>query len=389
MARKTELPPSDLDRDGPARDERRSGLSTGSKVFLVFLVLIVGGVGGGLWYANQQLAGEPGPGDPVTVEVERGANAAAIGEQLADEGIVRNALAFRLVARSRSLDANLAAGTYELETGMSVDEAIDALLGGPQLPETLRFTVPEGLSIEPTLETLGEQFDQYSADDFRAVLDERIEAGENREGVLKLPGWVPDLQAFPAEVRYPFEGLLFPETYEVFADETPQQILQRMIEQTSQVMASVPEEAIVVAAEQGIDRYEGLILASLVERETRVDDERDEVASVMLNRLESGQPLQIDATVLYALGKWKERVLVEDTNVESPYNTYENPGLPPTPIAGAGRAAIMAAFQPADTPFNYYVLAPECDGTHQFAETFDQHRANVAEFRESGRCQEG
>lgn len=388
MARKSSTPTTEYTDENTVGDQRRSGLSTGSKVFLVFLVLILGGVGGGLWYVNQQLAGEPGPGDPVTVQVERGANAASIGQQLASEDVVRNALAFRLVARSRSLDANLAAGTYELETGMSVDEAIDALLGGPQLPEAMRFTVPEGLSVELTLETLDEQFPQYSQEDFRAVLDERINAGGNADGVLQLPGWVPDLQSFPAEVRYPFEGLLFPETYEVFADAPPQRILQRMIDQLAEVTAAVPEEAVAAAEERGISRYDGLILASLIERETRVDDERDAVSGVIYNRLERGMPLQIDATVLYALGKWKERVLTEDTNVESPYNTYENQGLPPTPISGAGQAAIMAAFQPADNPFVYYVLAPACDGSHQFAETLDQHNANVAEFRDSGRCQE-
>lgn len=361
-------------------------MSTGSKVFLTLIVLVVGGLGGGLWFVNDQLSGTPGGGTPVAVEVPSGATAGGVADQLVEEGVVKNALVFRLVARTRDLGSQLRAGTYDLETGMSVDEAIDALLEGPAPIVTTRFTVIEGLSIPLTLESLARQFDAYTEADFQAVLDERLAAGTNEEGTLQLPDWVPPLGELPSEVRHPFEGLLFPETYEVLLEETPLQILQRMVDQTDRVMRAIPQEDIAAARQRGVSRYEGLIIASLIERETRVNDERPVVSSVIANRLEDGQLLQIDATVLYALGKWKARVLNEDTSVPSPYNTYVTPGLPPTPIAGAGAASLAAAFAPAETPFRYYVLAPECDGTHVFAETLDEHNRNVARFRESGRC---
>jgi UPF0755 protein len=102
--------------------------------------------------------------------------------------------------------------------------------------------------------------------------------------------------------------------------------------------------------------------------------------------MDEGMRLQIDATVLYARGEHTDRVLFEDTEIDSPYNTYAIDGLPPTPISGAGRAAIEAAFDPEDVSYRYYVLDPACDGTHVFADTLDEHNSNVAAFRDAGGC---
>ena len=370
-------------------------LSTGSKVFLVVLVVLLGGVGFGLYYVNDQLSGEPGEGEPVPLTIEQGSTSAEIGQKLEQEGVIKNALAFRLVVRTQG--TTFQAGDYELRTGMSVDEAIEALGSGPQERETFRFTVREGLAVPLILEELAAGIPQYSVEDFRQVLDERIQGGADGDGVLQLPEWMPEPGSFGAEVGHPFEGLLFPETYEMFAEATPQDILQRMIDQTARVMSEIPQDRVRQLGElvesDHSPQYTGLIIASLIERETRVNDERTMVSSVIYNRIRENQPLQIDATVLYALGKWKERVLTEDTEVDSPYNTYPNPGdpnpgLPPTPIANAGRSSIEAAFMPDDTEFLFYVLSPECDGTHQFAKTLDEHNANVREFREAGRCLE-
>lgn len=343
-------------------------LGRGAKVLLVALAAVVALAGAGLGYVVWLLGGEAGQGDPVVVEVTSGQTAADIGRELADQGVVRSALAFRLVARSRALDSRLAAGTYDLETGMGVQEAIDTLLGGPREPETLRVRVEEGLTVALTLERLAEQT-PHSVDDYRAVL---------RSGSLELPDWVP--QQFGPEVREPYEGLLFPETYQVLADATPQQILQRLVNQLTRELDAVPAERVRAATELGRSRYDMLILASLVERETRVDDERDMVSAVLRNRLEREMLLQIDATVLYALGRHEARVLEEHLQVDSPYNTYQVAGLPPTPIAGFGRASLAAAFDPADSDALYYVL--ECGSQrHVFARTLDEHNRNVAAYR--------
>lgn len=361
-------------------------MSTGSKVFLSLLVAVFAVVGGGLWYVNDQISGEPGEGDPVTIQVRQGASAGRIGQALVDEDVVKNALAFRLIARNRDLDTNLQAGSYELETGMSVDEAIDVLLAGPIEPDQIRFTIPEGLTVSEILDRLDQQFDDHAVEDFRRVLDDRLAAGENGEELLRLPDWVPPLQDFGPEVREPFEGLLFPQTYDVFADATPLVVLQKMVDMLDQVVEGIPTGLKDTAEDRGQSTYEMLVLASLVERETRVDTERKTVSGVIDNRLEEGMLLQVDATCLYAIGEQRERVLRADCEVESPYNTYVTPGLPPTPISNVGEASLRAAFSPEENPFRYYVLAPECDGSHRFAETLDEHNRNVRAFREADRC---
>lgn len=339
-------------------------------------------VGGGLWWVDQQLSGVPGPGEPVEFTIEEGATAAQVGAALEERGVVRNGLGFRLVARSRDLDSRLLAGTYDLETGMSVDEAINALLAGPREPEALRFTVREGLSVPLTLAELADQT-PHGVGDYRAVLDARLEAGGNAPDLLRLPEWLPDPSRLPDTVRDPFEGMLFPETYAVPVDAGPRVVLQRMVDQLAEEMREQVED---LDASRDLDRYRAMIIASLIERETRVADERGTVSGVIHNRLEAGMPLQIDATVLYALGRHRERVLTEDTEVASPYNTYQHPGLPPSPIAGFSAASLDAALRPADVEFRYYVLSPECDGSHVFATSLDEHRENVAAYRDAGRC---
>jgi len=360
-------------------------ISRGSKVFLVVIAIAVGVVFGALSWVNWLLGGDPGPGDPVVVEVTAGATAGSIGELLADEGVVRSALAFRLVARSRGLDANLQAGDFELETGMSVDEVIDALLDGPPQRPTYRFTVEEGLTVAQTLDRLAAQT-PHTVADYQGLLDARLAADADGPGLLDLPDWVPALSSFGPEVRQPFEGMFFPETYEMFADASALAVLQRMLDQLTVVTDGLPPDADATFADRGLTRYQAFVIASLIERETRVEAERVVVSGVIANRLGRGMLLQLDATCLYAIGGHKERVLQEDCEVDSPYNTYVTAGLPPTPISGVGKASILAALEPADVTFLYYVVAPECDGTHRFAASLDEHNRNVAALREAGGC---
>jgi UPF0755 protein len=357
-------------------------LSRGSKWFLGLCVVLALGLGAGLLYLDGRLGGtDVEPGQPVELTVERGESVRSVGDQLSDHGVVRSASRFRSAAADAQLDRHLQPGVYELETGMDAETAVQALLDGPSEPASVRFTIPEGLPVELILERLGEAFDDYEEADFRAVLDERTEAGENAEGVLRLPDWAPEPAEAGEEIIEPYEGLLFPETYEVGLDATPAAVLQRMVDHTGTVMDRV-------LAETDDDRspYEILITASVVERETRVDDERPRVAGVIANRLEDGMRLQVDATVLYARGEHVERVLIEDTEIDSPYNTYQASGLPPAPIAAPGEASLRATVQPEEHEYHFYVLAPECDGSHQFAEDESGHQANVAEFRDAGRC---
>jgi UPF0755 protein len=358
-------------------------LTRGSKWFLAFCGLLLAGVGAGLLYLDGRLGGnDVEPGQDVELVVEPGDSVRAVGDYLADQGVVRSATRFRSAASDAELDRRLQPGEYDLVTGMSADEAVEALLAGPARSASVRFTIQEGLAIEVIISRLGEQFDAYDEAEFRAVLDERTEAGGNEEGLLQLPDWAPEPAEADDEIEEPYEGLFFPETYEVGPDATPLEVLQMMANQTASVMDRLVEEH----GAEDADRYELLIHASLIERETRVDEERPRVAGVIANRLDDGMRLQVDATVLYALGEHTEWVLYEDTDVDHPYNTYQVDGLPPGPIAAPGAAAIAAALDPEEHDYRFYVLAPECDGSHQFAEDMDQHNAYVAEFREADRC---
>ncbi|MEX0869106.1 MAG: endolytic transglycosylase MltG [Nitriliruptoraceae bacterium] len=361
-------------------------LSRGSRWFLAgVLVLVAAGAGTLAWIDANLFGSGVEPGIAVDYEVTEGQTVRAVGEDLAERGVVSSAVRFRFAAEDAGLAARLLPGTYALETGMSNDEVIEILAEGPPPPPTVWFTVPEGLPVELTLERLASQFDGYDVDDFREVLDARRDAGANGEGLLRLPEWLPEPAEFSDETE-PFEGVLFPETYEVLEMAAPRDILQRMVDQLEHVLDEVGADARAAADEAGRSTYDMMIIASLIERETRVDEERSLVSGVIEGRLADGMRLQIDATVLYARGEHTERVLLEDTEIDSPYNTYQVDGLPPTPISGFGAASLHAAYEPADVAYRYYVLDPSCDGTHVFAESLEEHNQNVAAFRDAGGC---
>jgi UPF0755 protein len=367
-------------------------LSRGSRNFLIVLVVGIGLVVAAVLLVGGQLNPIGGddvePGQPVELTVEQGQSVRAVGDRLAELGVIRSSMRFRMAADDAGLAAQLRPGTFELETGMSNDAAIEVLAAGPTGVEgdDVRFTVPEGLTVEQTLARLGDQFDDHTAEDFRAVLDERTAAGGNTDGVLQLPDWVPEPADVGDEVLEPYEGLLFPQTYDVRREATARDILQRMVDELARAAENVDDAELASLEERGLTRYEGLVLASLIERETRVDDERELVSGVIANRLAEPMRLQIDATVLYARGEPTDRVLFEDTEIDSPYNTYRVDGLPPTPISGVGNASFLAAYRPQETTSFYYVLDPECDGTHRFADTLEEHNRNVAEFRATDAC---
>ncbi len=356
----------------------------------VGLLVIAAGAAGVWWLDTNVFVDDIEPGQPVEYEVRRGQTVRSVGEELAEAGVIRSPVRFRLAAEEQGLSQTMQPGRYEFVTGMDNEEAIEVLLAGPLAPPQIRFTVQEGLTVEQTLERLAEQFEAYDVADFRAVLDARVEAGSNLPGQLQIPEWVPEPGDIEDDEIEPFEGVLFPETYDVVDDASPRDILQRMVDQLNRTLNAIPDDVVEAAIEdEERTLYDHLIIASLIERETRVDDERRTIAGVIENRLVEGMRLQIDATVVYAMGGGATQIVtLADLEIEHPHNTYRIDGLPPTPIAGVGAASLRAAFEPEDVPYRFYVLDAACDGTHVFAETADEHDANVAAFREAGRCQE-
>lgn len=336
-------------------------LSRGSKGFLVVLVL-AGLLAGGLvvWLNAAPADSGAEEGTPVTVEVPEGADASTVGEQLQDAGVIRSAFAFRLAARFDERANRLRPGSYELAVGMETDEILERLSAVPEAAETFTVTIPEGYTVGQTLERVAEA-GPHSVETLQAALDS-----------VELPPWVP-VDDLPEGAQV-YEGLLFPDTYEFTVVSEPAEIMARLVEQTAIVVDEVDPP-------EGYSPYEVLIIASLIERETRVRNEQEIISSVIHNRLALPMRLQIDATVQYARGEHTDRVLYEDLEIDSQWNTYQVDGLPPTPIAGAGRSAIAAAANPLDTPYLYYVVSDLETGAHAFAESQAEHEANVAEFR--------
>jgi len=303
------------------------------------------------------------PGQPVTIEIPTGSTGQDIGAILAAQGVVRSALEFEVAVRNVDAAQRLQAGTYEMVTLMDPADVVAQLVSGPA-PSVYRVTVIEGLRIGEILTTLAESTPHDYAEYESALLDGSVNSS---------------LRDMPAQPELSdWEGLLFPDTYEFSRTAGPEAILQRMASTMEQRVNSVDWTTFEAL---GYTPYQGVILASLIETEVRVEEERAVVASVIYNRLAEGMPLDIDATVLYALGT--RDVAEFNRDVDSPYNTYLVTGLPPTPIAAPGRASLEAAAAPATSEFFFYVLS-DTEGRHAFATTLDEHNANVAQAREDG-----
>ncbi|MGI8517083.1 MAG: endolytic transglycosylase MltG [Acidimicrobiia bacterium] len=303
------------------------------------------------------------PGLDVEVTVPPGASAVEIGNLLFEAGVIESANEFELTVRDQGIANQLRAGTYQLITGMAVDEVLPRLLRGP-IADAYRVTIPEGLRVTEIIDVLVDS-SGLPRGDFETAL--------TQGGVLS------ELRTMPAAPTLTdWEGLLFPDTYEFLRESGAARILQVLTDTMEERVASVDWTAL---GESGFDIYQGMVVASLIESEVRVADERPLVASVIFNRLREGMPLQIDASVLYGLDT-RDPALFNNES-ESLYNLYKFPGLPPTPIGAPGRASLVAAADPAITEFFFYVLST-AEGGHAFAETFDEHLANIERSRAAG-----
>jgi UPF0755 protein len=356
-------------------------------VVLVALLVIATAIA--LWPSREsgRTAEGPGGGTPVVYEVRSGQSVRSVGDELAELEVIGSTLRFRRIAEEQGLAAVLRPGRFELATGMSAEEAVALLAAGPvegvRRP-TVRVQVIEGLMLGDTLAAVATQHPGIELADLEAVV-EATRAGEG-EG-LTLPDWWPDVTQAPEGVDL-LEGLLWPETYDVFTDADARAVLQRLVDQTVAEMARITDADVDIQGSTRT-RHELMTIASLVERETNVDAERTLVSGVIHGRLSDRMRLEIDATLSYAKGDLTAIPLDVDRQSASPYNTYRVAGLPPGPISGVGRASLTAAAQPEETAFRFYVLAPACDGNHVFSVTFAEHTRHVNAFRaarDAGAC---
>jgi UPF0755 protein len=284
---------------------------------------------------------------------------------LQEQQLIADADLFRLFLRYNGLDASLEAGDYELRRNMNMREIAEALQKANF--EEVIVTIPEGWRAEQVAELLTQQ----------GIMDGALFLATVRRGVGVEH---PLLADRPPGATY--EGYLFPDTYRLPLKATPEDLIARMLENMA---SKIAPNALDLAAGQGYTFYEILTIASIVEREAVVPEERPTIASVYLNRIAQGMYLQADPTVQYAMGYqtdtsqwWKTPVTLEEySQVNSPYNTYLNGGLPPGPIANPGASSIMATLQPAPSSYLFF-MGCGGQGAHLFAEDFATHEANVA-----------
>ena len=352
--------------------------------FVLFVVLGVGAAG--LWLTRQ--IDPPGePGDDVRVALPEDTDASAIGELLEENGVITNASIFRAYLKYKGTATDWLAGRYVFQEDMSFDEAIEVLATGPSGPQEAPFdqvTIPEGYTVFASagLPAPGSLV-QRIVDPDNGI--PRFDQGRIMELLL---GGTLRSQFQPPQGGN-LEGLLFPDTYRLERDETINDLLTQMVQRFDEVAteAGIGNATQLVSQATGgqveITPYQAIIVASLIEREARVPEERPMMARVIYNRLQNGVALGIDASLNYALGH--PATTESELATDSPYNLREVAGLPPTPIAVPGQASLAAAVAPAAGEWMYYVLSDQ-EGHHTFTNTYDEFLDAKAHCQEIGLC---
>ena len=300
-------------------------------------------------YTRQLLPVAPGDKTPIDVMIPDNSNAKQIAALLKQKNLIHSESVFVNFARHDHLDSRLKAGHYRFSRSQSVQEMVRMIADGRVAGNTL--TIPEGFAVAQ----IGELFVSRhicTPDQWTAAVQKQYDydflpqvAGPNR-----------------------LEGFLFPDTYSLPDDVAPEQVINMMLKSFQNVWK---QDFAAQASRKNMGVYQTVVVASMIEREARLDSERKIIAGVIYNRLSKNMPLQIDATVVYALGRHKEMVTYKDLEIDSPYNTYKYAGIPPGPISCPGKASLEAALNPARHSYYYYVA--KGDGSHYFSKTYAEH----------------
>lgn len=312
-------------------------------VFFIILAILIGGFM--LWFREAVLP--VNTTEPVTdiFVIQPGEPIRTIANNLEDEGYIRDSLAFFLLVKRLGIERNIQAGDFRLSTAMSAQDIIEELQHGTI---DVWVTIPEG----------------WRSEEIAIKLTQELA--------------IPEKEF----LQHAEEGYMFPDTYLFPKLASGSAVAEKMRSTFNQKVAKTYLDDI---ESSEFTLQEIVTLASLVEREARFDEERPIVASVLINRLREGMALDIDATLQYALGYqtdekdwWKQALTVEDKEINSPYNTYKYPGLPPGPISNPGLSSILAVLHPADT--NYFYYLHDGDGRIHLAKTYEEHQQNIETY---------
>ncbi len=290
----------------------------------------------------------------VEFEIREGMTLKEISVLLEEKNIIDNAFLFTLFVEQKGKEGSLLPGVYTMKTGSEYKEVLTKITTGEPVI-TYKFTIPEGFTVKEAIERISEEIPFVEYEEFEPVEDISNYNYDFLEGASTL------------------EGFLFPKTYEITIDYKPKDIIEMMLAQYQAETGSLDYS---YAESKGLSRYDVLKIASMVEREAYIPEERTFISAVIHNRLDISMKLDIDAVLCYYLDKWEEGLTNDDKNTDSPYNTYMYAGLPPTPICNPGIASIDAALHPADVDYLYFVVTDSEKHIHSFSSNLEEHEEN-------------
>lgn len=299
---------------------------------------------------------DPSNSDPVIFTVAPGTGLTGIAKQLKAENLIKSELGFKQQAKGMGAETALKAGAYELNPSMDASQIIEKMVKGDIYVEKVKVVIPEGYELQ--------QIEKRLID--AGLIDKAAFEKAMTEGQYDFP----IVNELP-EGKNRMEGFLFPATYQIPKDASEEEIITMMLGAFNK---HFKEEYFARAKELNLSVLEVVTLASIVEREAKLDSERALIAGVFYNRLKVNKQLESCATIQYALGERKTRLYNKDLLIESPYNTYKYRGLPPGPIASPGAKSLEAVLYPEETEFLYFRTTAKGDGSHDFSKTFQEHQ---------------
>lgn len=348
----------------PARFEklRAAVLNLGWKKWTAIAVVAAVLLGAGLFLAfgtsHTIERSDRDAGENIYMVVKPGTTASEISDRLTHLGVIDSRLRFWWLMKLQGDAGKFKTGTYAFTPHMDEQAVLDKLVAGDTT--VVKFTIPEGFGIKEIAKRLADE----------GLVDEQ-------EFLAEAKDFAPyDYMKKRPNVRYAAEGYLFPDTYVIHSDVSAEGIMKMMAEDFDTRLTPALRQQ---AAAKGLSIHDLITLASLVEKEARYDEDRPIIAQVFFKRLQMGMPLQSDTTLQYLMAGPKEDVSIEDTKIDSPYNTYQHEGLPPGPIASPGMKSILAVLNPANTDYLYFVA--DRQGHNHYSQTYDEHLAIVEQVR--------
>lgn len=333
------------------RNSRRKKKNSNIKIVFIFILLFIIA----LSVAGCSLFSPPRSEGEVTISIEEGTSLNQIAETLKENEIIKSTLSFRIYSSIFSDSSQFKAGNYTINKPMGLGDLTDLLVGGTNALG-IKITIPEGF-VMTQIATLLEENGLIDRDRFLQLVEE----GNFDYEFLNFDK--------PSGIRYKLEGFIYPETYFISESADEETIIKTFLDEFNNQVWSKLEGA----NTNGLTPYQILTLSSIIEKEAVVDEERSTIASVFYNRLDDEMRLESCATVQYALGReqFATVVTIEETQLESPFNTYKYSGLPPGPIANPGLKSIEAAIEPDNTDYLFFVA--KGDGSHHFSRTYEEH----------------